>query len=136
MRAIIRNLVLAAAIAGGFAATPAAAQSSFWFDRADRNQDGRVTRFEYERSQQSYDELRMFPRWAQTRLIAWRNDWNRDGRLTRSEYNQSMWWTFNRYDRDGDGVITRADFAPAPKKEKRDADRRDDDQRSGESRRS
>ncbi|HEX6041595.1 hypothetical protein [Longimicrobium sp.] len=135
MRAIVRNLVFAAAVAAGFSATPAAAQNAFWFNHADRNQDGQVTRREYERSQESYDALRMFPSSINSRLVAWRNDFNHDGRLTRMEYDQSLRWTFNRYDRDRDGVLTRADFAPAPRREKKADDKREDNGRSGDRRR-
>lgn len=112
MRAIFRTIVITAVLAAGFSAAPAAAQQpgAPWFGWADRNDDGRVTRLEFERSQESYDALRMFPSSIQSRLVAWRHDFNRDGRLTRMEYGQSLRRAFNRYDRDHDGVLTRGDF--------------------------
>lgn len=141
MRAILRSLVITAAVAAGFAATPAAAQQAgaSWFSRADRNDDGRVTWAEYQRTQRSYDALSLdrsgrYGRGGTTAQF----DRNRDGRITRIEYSQSLRAQFARYDRNDDNIVTRREAASNA--DRRGDDRRSDDrhdgQRSGDRRRS
>jgi len=129
MRASIRSIAFAAAVAAGLSAAPAAAQSLSWFNQADRNDDGRVTFPEYERSQPSFAELGLNFNgrysWISrpwNRALAARLDQNRDGRISHAEYDATMRRNFRRYDRNGDGMATRIEVFGK--------DRRRDDSRS------
>lgn len=68
------------------------------FDRLDANRDGVL----------SQSEARQFARTADLEAEARRLDLNRDGRISRDEW-RGDWNTFDRLDRNGDGVLSQAD---------------------------
>jgi EF hand len=140
MRGSIRSIVFAAAIAASVSAVPASAQRASWFQRADRNDDARVTWTEFQNVQPSYNEMGLGFNgrysWVGrpwNRSFAAQLDLNRDGRISRAEYSSRLRREFLRYDRNGDGAATYREVFGADREEKpRDAkrdDKRSDDRR-------
>lgn len=121
MKGRMRIGMLAAAVAAVVGAAPAAAAAPSWFERADRNDDRRVTWSEYRRTQSDFQDhdldgdgrierlegrgrsqARGASSWSQVAA----GDQNRDGVVTRAEYEGQLRSQFDRFDRNGDGVLT------------------------------
>ena len=117
----LKTMVLAGAVCA-LAASPGWAQPRRAFQGIDLNNDGVITRAEWEQSFRMWDTDRDGVLSADELRAGWRDarmqeggefqalDRNNDGRLTRNEWRGSR-GSFQQVDRDNDGIISPQEFA-------------------------